>query len=86
MPIPFTCPHCGHQTLVDDKFAGQSGACAKCQQTVGIPEAASQGGIPPDPRATISAGATTGLVLGCAVLLFSMCLLSWLISWWAIRF
>ncbi len=36
MPIPFTCPHCGHQTLVHDQYVGQSGPCASCGQTVTI--------------------------------------------------
>ncbi len=36
MPIPFTCPHCGHQTLVQDQYVGQSGPCAGCGQTVTV--------------------------------------------------
>jgi len=37
MPIQFTCPSCGQQTSVDDAYAGQSGPCASCGQTVTIP-------------------------------------------------
>jgi len=37
MPIQFTCPHCGVQTQVDDQFAGQTGACRQCGQSVSIP-------------------------------------------------
>jgi len=37
MPIPFTCPHCGHPTTVDDQFAGQTGPCAACGQTITVP-------------------------------------------------
>ncbi len=37
MAIQFTCPHCGHQTDVDDQFAGKSGPCASCGQTISIP-------------------------------------------------
>jgi hypothetical protein len=37
MPLPFSCPHCGLETLVDDEFAGQSGPCAGCGKTVAIP-------------------------------------------------
>ncbi|NLF69693.1 MAG: DUF1559 domain-containing protein [Candidatus Anammoximicrobium sp.] len=37
MPITFTCPHCGRQTNVADQYAGQSGPCAGCGQTITIP-------------------------------------------------
>ena len=37
MPIPFTCPHCGHQTNVDERYAGQTGPCASCGKTVTVP-------------------------------------------------
>ena len=42
MPIPFTCPHCGAQTTVSDEYAGQSGPCASCGQTITIPGLAGQ--------------------------------------------
>ena len=37
MPIPFSCPHCELETLVDDEFAGQSGACAGCGRPITVP-------------------------------------------------
>jgi prepilin-type processing-associated H-X9-DG protein len=37
MPIQFTCPLCGKQTLVADQYAGQSGPCSGCGQTITIP-------------------------------------------------
>jgi hypothetical protein len=37
MPIPFTCPHCGLETSVADQYAGQSGPCSGCGQTVTVP-------------------------------------------------
>jgi len=40
MVIPFTCPHCGLQTNVPEEYAGQSGPCAGCGQTITIPRAA----------------------------------------------
>ena len=40
MPIPFTCPHCGHQTSVDERYAGQTGPCASCGETITVPPAA----------------------------------------------
>lgn len=38
MPFPFTCPHCHAKTLVEDRFAGQSGPCAQCGQLIRIPD------------------------------------------------
>jgi hypothetical protein len=37
MPIPFSCPRCGHSTLVDDRYAGQTGPCAKCGAQITVP-------------------------------------------------
>lgn len=37
MPIPFTCPYCGVQTNVADQYAGQSGPCGHCGQTITVP-------------------------------------------------
>lgn len=37
MPIPFTCPHCGARKTVDDHYAGQTGPCAGCGETVTVP-------------------------------------------------
>ncbi len=37
MSIPFTCPHCGGATQVDDQYAGQTGPCASCGAAVTIP-------------------------------------------------
>jgi prepilin-type processing-associated H-X9-DG protein len=37
MPVPFTCPHCGASTEVDDQFLGQSGPCYSCGKTVTVP-------------------------------------------------
>ena len=39
MPIAFTCPHCGHHTIVADEYTGTSGPCVECKQTVQIPAA-----------------------------------------------
>lgn len=58
MPIPFTCPHCGHQTIVDDRYAGQSGPCAQCGQTITIPTGAAGGAT-----ATRSSGMGTGAII-----------------------
>jgi len=37
MPISFTCSHCGLETNVADQYAGQSGPCSGCGQTVTVP-------------------------------------------------
>ncbi len=37
MTIPFTCPHCGVRTDVDEQFAGQTGPCHHCAKTVTVP-------------------------------------------------
>jgi len=38
MPIPFTCPHCGTHTNVDDRFAGQTGPCNQCGNMITVPQ------------------------------------------------
>ncbi|MCA9271193.1 MAG: hypothetical protein KDA41_22075 [Planctomycetales bacterium] len=53
MPIPFTCPHCQTQTLVDDRFAGDTGPCVECGRTVTVPLATYQGAVTPDPKVAI---------------------------------
>ena len=47
MPVSFTCPHCNTQTTVADEFAGQTGPCAHCGQTVTIPPLAGAPGYAP---------------------------------------
>jgi hypothetical protein len=37
MSINFTCPHCGATTDVADRYAGQTGPCARCGKTVTVP-------------------------------------------------
>jgi prepilin-type processing-associated H-X9-DG protein len=37
MPISFTCPSCGQASVVGDEFAGRTGPCRSCGQTVTIP-------------------------------------------------
>lgn len=40
MPFQFTCPHCFKKTLVEDKYAGQTGPCSCCGKVVTLPELA----------------------------------------------
>jgi len=73
MPIQFACPHCGKQTTVADQYAGQSGPCAACGQTVTVPYAAAP--VYAIPPRSSGGGAGTVLVVVGAVLLggFLMC-------------
>ncbi|MFZ5829755.1 MAG: DUF1559 domain-containing protein [Planctomycetota bacterium] len=46
MHIPFTCPHCGHQTMVSAEYAGRSGPCVQCGRTITVPYSASASTAP----------------------------------------
>ena len=46
MPIQFQCPHCGLKTLVDERFAGQTGPCRQCGKAVTVPYPAAAAGPP----------------------------------------
>ena len=69
MPISFRCPHCGTTTEVADQFAGQSGPCKSCGNTVTIPlgsEAAGSsfpGGAYGKPPAPLPPKSSTGTVV-----------------------
>jgi len=62
MPIPFTCPHCGMQTNVDDQYAGQSGPCASCGRPITVPL---PGGVPPaySPPGRSSSGPVIAIII-----------------------
>jgi len=49
VPIPLTCPHCGAQTMVADEYAGRSGPCSRCGQTITVP-------FPPKPGGSMDTG------------------------------
>lgn len=80
MPISFTCPHCGSQTLVDDAFAGRTGDCFVCGKPISVPATASSSAAqtPSEPRVsptastknliTITALIVAGLVVGAGML------------------
>ncbi|MCL4201074.1 MAG: DUF1559 domain-containing protein [Pirellulaceae bacterium] len=66
MPIQFSCPHCGRQTLVADEYAGQSGPCLSCGQTITIPGVDAANLDKPRPRPAprpVGSGSSVGLVL-----------------------
>ena len=68
MPIPFTCPHCGTYTNVDDRFAGQTGPCGQCGNTITIPQSGTGYTTAGPPRKT------SGFVILLAVVLGVCCL------------
>jgi len=70
MPISFSCPHCGHETQVANQYAGQSGKCSACGESIMIPAAPAN----PGPNTSGSNSSSmklillTTLVVGCACL------------------
>ncbi len=70
MPIPFTCPHCASHTNVDDRFAGQTGPCASCGQTITVPGA---GPSYSPGRPQRSSGPGIAVILGVLVVAFLFC-------------
>lgn len=75
MPIPFTCPHCGRQTVVADQYAGQSGPCAGCGKTITVPLAGAPPFTPPVKRSNslpvvlaIVAAALVGMLMCSGIL------------------
>lgn len=69
MAITFSCPKCGVSTNVDEKFAGQSGPCRNCGQSVTIPVPAHMPAAP----ATSSGGTVILVVVLICVLGFFAC-------------
>jgi hypothetical protein len=67
MPISFTCPLCGKQTMVADQFAGQTGPCGACGGTVTIPLPLPDS--PLEPAAGSSRGGGSGAASVLAVVL-----------------
>lgn len=74
MPISFTCPHCGLETNVADQYAGQSGPCSGCGQTVTVPALA--GATPfAAPVAPAKSSTSVGFVVLIVVLVLGALLL-----------
>ncbi|HVC94394.1 MAG TPA: DUF1559 domain-containing protein [Pirellulales bacterium] len=68
MPIAFQCPHCGSQTHVDDRFAGQSGPCRNCGATISIPVGpVGATAYPPAPRGSSGSGASVIVIVAIVV-------------------
>jgi prepilin-type processing-associated H-X9-DG protein len=81
MPIPFTCPHCGKSSTIDDRFAGQSGPCGACGKPITVPFPASPYGAPPKSGGGTGAGLIIGILAavlvagGCVIALLAALLL-----------
>ncbi len=72
MPISFDCPHCGEHTEVGDEYAGQTGSCSHCGQTISIPGTP----IAPPPDAVKSSGTAWPVIAIVAVVgVVGMCLI-----------
>ena len=73
MPVEFSCPHCGHDTIVSDQYAGQTGACAKCGEQITIPSPSPESKssiVAGTPKSGMGGGAIIAVVaLACAVLM-----------------
>lgn len=68
MPIAYRCGHCGHSGVAEDQFAGQSGPCAACGQTMTIP--AAEVGMPPSASRKSTAAIVILAISGVAVMAF----------------
>ncbi|MGE3408814.1 MAG: DUF1559 domain-containing protein [Pirellulales bacterium] len=77
MPIPFTCPYCGHQVMVADQYIGQTGPCARCGQAVTITSTPAIGALAPSVKHKKKGGSGAGLVIaiigGVVLLLLLAC-------------
>jgi hypothetical protein len=73
MAINYSCPHCGKQFNVADQYAGQTGPCAACGQTMTIP-----GAMPPAgyyasrPASSGSSGGLVAMIIVLAIVVL-MC-------------
>lgn len=76
MTIRFTCPNCGIQTDVADQYAGKSGPCAACGQTISVPMIATATAAQNSNRMPV---VVTALVIG-AALLFGMMIIGMLVA------
>ena len=81
MTIPFRCPHCNLQTEVDIQFAGKSGPCAGCGNTVVIPSSSAQLD-PQENQDSIKSklgilAVIAGLIVFCVVVVGLLVAISW---------
>ncbi|MEX0867582.1 MAG: DUF1559 domain-containing protein [Pirellulales bacterium] len=78
MPIHFRCPHCGAEGSAADQYAGTTGPCARCGQTLTIPAAAGAASPALAPATkTAAAGMSIGVIIAIAAgcMLLAACVL-----------
>ena len=71
MMIHFTCPHCRNSSDIDEKYAGQTGPCRSCGETITIPgpaagDFAPTSSVPPAARSGLGIGLIVVSVVGVA--------------------
>ena len=91
MPIPFNCPHCSHQTLVEDKYAGESGNCVECGKPITVPLANTQGAVVPQEKIDLTGGSAAGVAITCGVVMLLVAIvlfsgMGFLWFWWGLGF
>lgn len=71
MPIAYSCPHCGKQFSVAEQYAGQTGPCAACGQSITIPLAVPGGYsyAPHEVKPTSSGGIVAIIIAIVAIML-----------------
>lgn len=72
MPIHFTCPHCGAESNVAEKYAGQTGPCGQCGKPIAIPGFATSYDAPA-PRRGLSTGAIVAIVIAAVLVGLLFC-------------
>jgi predicted Zn finger-like uncharacterized protein len=60
MPIPVVCPSCKSRFTVSDQFAGRTGPCPKCKQTIKVPTPAAKAVVIHEPEAPVASSSGTG--------------------------
>ncbi|MCH2398750.1 MAG: hypothetical protein MK364_06560, partial [Pirellulales bacterium] len=75
MMIHFTCPHCRNSSDIDEKYAGQTGPCRSCGETITIPGPVS-GSVAPTSSAPLAtrSGLGIGLIIVSVVGVVGLCI------------
>jgi predicted Zn finger-like uncharacterized protein len=60
MPIPVVCPSCKSRFTVSDQFAGRTGPCPKCKQTIKVPTPAAKAVVIHEPEAPVASSSGSG--------------------------
>lgn len=60
MPITVVCPGCKSRFTVSDQFAGRTGPCPKCKQSIKIPEPAAKSVVIHEPDRPVATSSGTG--------------------------